>query len=92
MDDDKEVLCCRGALTVSTQQPGHAHPRSTPHASLHGPPRRFLIVCYATEWDRVHFAVNAVIVAVLFVAKLPELDGVRVFNINGAPSSASKDS
>ena len=53
---------------------------------------RFLVVCYATDWNMIHFAINSIVVVVLFIAKLPEFHGVRVFNINGAPSSASKES
>jgi hypothetical protein len=60
------------------------------HALLFAPPS-FLIVCYATDWDRVHLAVNTVVVVWLFVAKLPELDGVRFFNINRGPLSATKE-
>ena len=42
----------------------------------------FLVVCYGTNWSTLHLSINAVILAVLILAKLPEMHGVRLFGLN----------
>ena len=46
--------------------------------------RRFVISAHFTHYDLAHLAVNIVAVALLTVAKLPELHGVRIFHVNEA--------
>lgn len=65
--------------------------RLAPHArsprALPAPPptwRRFLVTCYAVDWELQHVFVNSVMLAVLIIAKLPELHGIRIFGINSA--------
>jgi hypothetical protein len=43
-----------------------------------------LLTCYATEWAVDHVVLNSVIVAVLILAKLPEMHGVRLLGLNAA--------
>jgi hypothetical protein len=47
-------------------------------------PRSFLLTCYATEWAVDHVVLNSAIVAVLILAKLPEMHGVRLLGLNAA--------
>ena len=58
--------------------PPVARPRS------HTPFRRFLVTCYAVEWDSFHVAINSGVLAVSLIAKLPEMHGVRIMQINAA--------
>jgi hypothetical protein len=45
---------------------------------------RFLVVSHFTDYDKTHLFINGVILAVLLVAKFPEMHGVRLFRINKA--------
>lgn len=63
-----------GASIVSPLHPS-AYP---PHACS------FLVVTHFTEFDKAHMAVNALVLGVLIVAKIPEMHGVRIFKINKA--------
>lgn len=46
----------------------------------------FLVVTHFTAFDKSHMAVNALVLGVLIVAKIPEMHGVRIFKINKAPT------
>lgn len=46
----------------------------------------FLVVTHFTGFDKSHMAVNALVLGVLIVAKIPEMHGVRIFKINKAPT------
>jgi len=48
----------------------------------------FLVVSHYTGYDTVHLAINAAVLAVLLVSKLPEMHGVRLFRINKATVDA----
>ena len=50
--------------------------------ALHLTRSRFFLASFYTMSDPYHFAVNAVSLLVVLVAKLPFLDGVRIFGIN----------
>lgn len=55
------------------------------HAPLPSPPPcRFLITCYAVDWESSHVWVNSGVLAVSLIAKLPEMHGVRIMQINAA--------
>jgi len=36
------------------------------------------------EWELQHVFINSIMLAVLVIAKLPELHGIRIFGINSA--------
>lgn len=44
----------------------------------------YLVTCYAVDWDHTQLWVNSVTLAVCVVAKLPEMHGVRILQINSA--------
>lgn len=48
------------------------------------PSRSYLVTCYAVEWERAQLWVNSVTLLVCVVAKLPEMHGVRIMQINSA--------
>jgi membrane associated rhomboid family serine protease len=45
-------------------------------------PARFLITAHFTHYEMMHLIVNAIVLAVLLVAKIPEMHGVRLLGIN----------
>lgn len=42
----------------------------------------FFLASFYTKYDMYHFGVNATSLLVVLIAKLPQLDGVRIFGIN----------
>ncbi|KAF1334448.1 Orm1-like protein, partial [Globisporangium splendens] len=46
------------------------------------PTALFMLACVTTDYDTVHLCINLPIWAILILAKLPELDRVRIFGIN----------
>eukprot|EP00750_Incisomonas_marina_P017341 INCI20252.1.p2 GENE.INCI20252.1~~INCI20252.1.p2 ORF type:complete len:158 (-),score=22.17 INCI20252.1:480-953(-) len=42
----------------------------------------FLVVSKETSYDETHMLINGVLCSILTVAKLPEMQGVRIFGIN----------
>ncbi len=42
----------------------------------------FLIASHYTSYDWVHLAINGAVLAVLLIAKLPEMHRVRLFHVN----------
>jgi hypothetical protein len=73
----RRPCACR---TASPSRP--SAPRALPAPHPRG--RRFLVTCYAVDWELQHVFVNSVMLAVLIIAKLPELHGIRIFGINSA--------
>ena len=53
-------------------------------ATRHHPSRSFLVTCYGTKWNMLHLAINAAVLALLIIAKLPEMHGVRLLGVNAA--------
>ena len=47
-------------------------------------PLSFLVSAHAIASDPLHLFINIVILAVLIIAKVPELHGVRLFGVNKA--------
>ena len=43
---------------------------------------RFFLASFYTKYDPYHFAVNAISLLTVLIAKLPQLHGVRLFGIN----------
>lgn len=48
--------------------------------------RRFLVCSHFSGYNATHLAINGVVLAVLLIAKLPEMHGVRIAGINKAPT------
>lgn len=48
----------------------------------------FLLCSHYTGYDKLHLGINAVMLAVLLIAKLPEMHGVRIGGLNKAPVDA----
>eukprot|EP00591_Stephanopyxis_turris_P011245 CAMPEP_0195526640 /NCGR_PEP_ID=MMETSP0794_2-20130614/27819_1 /TAXON_ID=515487 /ORGANISM="Stephanopyxis turris, Strain CCMP 815" /LENGTH=161 /DNA_ID=CAMNT_0040657377 /DNA_START=47 /DNA_END=532 /DNA_ORIENTATION=+ len=42
----------------------------------------FLVVSYETNYDHQSMIINGILIGILTIAKLPELQGVRIFGIN----------
>ena len=42
------------------------------------------MTCYAVQWDLQHLWMNSAVLAVCLIAKLPEMHGVRILQINAA--------
>ena len=42
------------------------------------------MTCYGTKWNMLHLAINAAVLALLIIAKLPEMHGVRLLGVNAA--------
>lgn len=59
-----------------------AYPRL--HPAIQPLSCRYLVTCYAVEWDLQHLWINSLVLLVCIVAKLPEMHGVRLFRINAA--------
>jgi hypothetical protein len=45
---------------------------------------RFLVTAHFTNYELVHLVINATVLAVLLLAKLPEMHGVRLLGFNRA--------
>lgn len=67
------------AISLGSSRPCPNH-RPFPPAA----PRSYLVTCYAVDWERQHMWINSVALVVTIVAKLPEMHGVRLFQINAA--------
>jgi hypothetical protein len=47
-------------------------------------PRSFVVSSHFTSYDFLHLVINVAILAVLIIAKIPEMHGVRIFSVNRA--------